>query len=72
MDLSSDMSSLQLTPITSTSTSVIAPRLAPGLATSKHTPTTLKLYTQIAVFAARGAMLCVSAAYAVMRCLSLG
>ena len=44
MDLSSDMSSLQLTPITLASPSVIAPRMAPGLATSYHTedPETLQ------------------------------
>ena len=44
MDISSDRSSLQLTPITSTSPSVIAPRVAPGLASSHHTidPETLR------------------------------
>ena len=46
MDTSSDRSSLQLTPITSTSPSVIAPYMAPELASSTHTstPTTLHWY----------------------------
>jgi len=46
MDTPSDRSSLQLTPITSTSPSVIAPCRAPGLASSIHamTPQTLHLF----------------------------
>jgi len=39
MDTSSDSSSLQLTPITSTSPSVIALRMVPGLASSAYTMT---------------------------------
>ena len=48
MDLSSDKSSLQLTPIISTSLSVIAPRMAPGLVSSTHTihPVTLHYRTE--------------------------
>jgi len=38
MYTSSDSSSLQLTPLTSTSPSVIAPCVPPGLAISTHTP----------------------------------
>jgi len=45
MDLSSDRGSLQLTPITSTSPSVIAPRMAPH--TTFSTP---KLYTMYGRF----------------------
>ena len=37
IDTSSDRSSLQLTPIASTSPSVIAPCMTPGLASSHHT-----------------------------------
>jgi len=39
MDTPSDRSSLQLTPLTSVSPSVIAPGTAPGLASSTHTST---------------------------------
>jgi len=46
MDTPSDRSSLQLTPLTSVSPSVIAPGTASGLASSTHTmtPQTLHLY----------------------------
>jgi len=47
MDTSSDRSSLQLTPITSTSPSVIATCMPPGLAISHHTMTPQTLHISL-------------------------